>query len=342
MELLNTLYVTTQRAYLHLDHDTVRVELERETILRVPLLHLEGLVCFGNVPVSPGLIQRCGEDGRAIVWLDRNGHFKGRLTGRAGGNVMLRRAQHEALSDPERTIEIARSIVGGKVQNERHVVQRAAREAVTVHDAGSLRGAASSLSSSLIGLKKASTLDEVRGREGEAARVYFAVFGSMVRADRVSFDLDGRNRRPPRDRMNALLSFSYALLLSDCVAALEGVGLDHQVGYLHSLRAGRPALGLDLMEEFRPVVADRLALSLVNRRQISVDDFDVYPGGGVLLNEGGRRAVIAAYQKRKQESVRHLVLDRSVPFGLVPHLQARLLARHLRGDLEYYLPFRVR
>lgn len=341
-ELLNVLYVLTQGAYLHLDHDTVRVEVERETRLRAPLLRLSGIVMFGQVGISPFLIQRCAEDGRSLVWLDRQGRFRARLEGRTRGNVLLRRAQHLALSDPERPHRIARQIVAAKIQNSRQVLLRAAREAGSVADSAALGEAAEWLGGMLAQLRSSRDLDAVRGIEGEAARTYFGVFGHMIRADRASFAPGGRTRRPPRDRANAVLSFVYALLRAECASALGAVGLDPQVGYLHALRPGRPALALDLMEEFRPVLADRLAITLVNRRQLRAEHFEELPGGAVQLTEEGRRAVIVAYQRRKEEELEHRVLQRKLPLGLVPQVQARLLARHLRGDLNEYLPFMYR
>ncbi len=341
-EILNTLYVTTQEAYLHLDHDTVRVEVARETQLRVPLLHLGAVVCFGDVRLSPALLHRCAEDGRTVVLLDRNGRFKARVEGPTSGNVLLRQAQHTALADGPRVLEIARACVAGKAQNCRQVLLRSAREAADAGDAGVLSAAATRIGAMLEGIRDAATLDELRGQEGDVARTYFAVFDRMVRVDRAAFRLTGRTRRPPIGRMNALLSFLYTLLTADCVGAAEGVGLDPQVGYLHALRPGRPALALDLMEELRPAVVDRLVLSLVNRRQLKAGDFVERPGGGTLLTDDARKAVLVAYQKRKQEEVYHRILERKIPLGLVPHVQARLLARHLRGELEHYPPFLIR
>jgi CRISPR-associated protein Cas1 len=338
-ELLNTLYVQAQGAMLHLDHDTVRVEVERETRLRAPLLRLAGIVVFGRVTLSPYLVQRCAEDGRSLVWLGGNGRFKARLEGPTRGNVLLRRAQHLALSDCERTWRIARQMVAAKIHNSRQVLLRAARESAAPTDAAALSAAAAHLASTLGRLHDATDLNLVRGIEGESARAYFDVFGHMVHGDRTSFVPHGRTRRPPRDRANAIISFLYALLRGESAAALECVGLDPQVGYLHALRPGRPALALDLMEEFRPLLADRLALTLINRRQLKPEHFESTPGGGVLLTEDGRRAVIVAYQERKEETLEHRVLKQKVPIGLLPHVQARLLARHLRGDLKDYPPF---
>ncbi|MBI2952761.1 MAG: type I-C CRISPR-associated endonuclease Cas1 [Chloroflexi bacterium] len=338
-ELLNVLYVLTQGSTLHLDHDTVRVEVNRETRLRAPLLRLSGIVVFGRVSVSPFLIERCADDGRSLVWLDHRGRFKARLEGPTQGNVLLRRAQHMALSDVEQPWTIARQIVAAKVQNSRQVVLRAAREATADADQLVLSGAGERLAGILSRLREVRDLDTLRGAEGEAARTYFDVFGHMIRGDRDVFVPRGRTRRPPRDPTNCVLSFLYALLRSECASAAEAVGLDPQVGYLHALRPGRPALALDLMEEFRPVLADRLAITLINRRQLQADDFEGMPDGGVLLNEKGRRTVIVAYQRRKEEEIRHRVMGQKTPLGLVPHVQARLLARHLRGDLKEYLPF---
>jgi CRISP-associated protein Cas1 len=341
-QLLNTLYVMTEGSYLHLDHETLKVEADGTTKLQVPLHHLGGVVCFGNVMVSPFLIHRCAEDGRAVVFLDRNGRFKARVEGPVSGNVLLRRAQHLAAFDSAKSTAIARNIVAGKIQNARQIVLRGGREGDVVDDTDPLQECAEAMANVLTRLRSPRDLDEVRGIEGEAARTYFSVLDHMVREDREAFCLNGRSRRPPLDRMNALLSFLYTLLLSDCVAAVEGVGLDTQVGFLHALRPGRPALALDLMEELRAVLADRLALTLVNRRQLARDDFQERPGGVMHLTENGRKEVVVAYQKRKQDEVQHPILDQKVPLGLVPHVQARLLARHIRGDLENYPPFLYR
>ncbi len=341
-ELLNVLYVLTQGAVLHVEHDTVRVEIEHETRLRAPLLRLSGIVVFGRVTLTPYLIQRCAEDGRSLVWLDERGRFMARVEGKTRGNVLLRRAQHLALSDPGRPAAIARQIVAAKIQNSRQVLLRAAREAGTAEDGALLATAAARLAQILVRLRGEREMDAIRGAEGEAARVYFSVFAAMIRVDRPLLAPEGRTRRPPRDRANAVLSFLYALVRAECDSALEGVGLDPQVGFLHALRPGRPSLALDLMEELRPVMADRLAITLINRRQLNVSHFEVGPGGAVSLTDDGRRLVVAAYQRRKEEELQHRVLKQKTPLGLVPHIQARLLARHLRGDLADYPPFLYR
>ena len=337
-ELLNTLYVTTQGTVLRLEHDTVRVLVARETRARLPLVRLQAIVALGRVTVTTPLIHRCAVDGRAVVWLTRHGRFRARLTGGVVGNVMLRRAQHEALNHSTRVMLLARQCVAGKVQNARSLLLRAARDSADIVDEAELRAAAAHLTALLGEVRESADLDVLRGLEGNAARAYFAAFVHMVRADRRVFAPAGRSRRPPRDRANALLSFCYALLRAECEAALEGVGLDPQVGYLHALRPGRPALALDLMEELRPAIIDRLALRMINKRQIRSDHFDDTPGGAVSLNEGGRRITLAAYQRRKESTTPHRLLKATIPIGLIPHVQARLLARHLRGDLKHYLP----
>jgi CRISP-associated protein Cas1 len=341
-QILNTLYITTERAYAHLDYDAVRVDIDGATQLRVPLHHLGAIVCFGDVLVSPGLIERCAEDGRALVFLSPQGRFRARVEGPKSGNVLLRRAQYDASADAARAAAIARQIVAAKVQNARQVLLRGAREAEQPEFAAELEQAAERLASLLDPLRALENLDEIRGVEGEAARTYFAVLDRMVLADRQAFLLRGRSRRPPLDPMDSLLSFLYTLLLNDCVAAAEGVGLDPQVGFLHALRPGRPSLALDLMEELRAILADRVALTLVNRRQVTADDFAKTTGGAIHLSDRARKEVILSYQARKQDEVQHPVVEEKAPLGFVPHVQARLLARHLRGDLELYPPFLYR
>jgi CRISPR-associated protein Cas1 len=342
IDIGNTLYVTTPGAALRLDHDTVRVDVDGTTTLRVPLLRLGSIVCYGAIAITPALVERCADDGRTIVLLDRTGAFHARIEGRTKGNVLLRRAQHGALSDPARPWQIARQIVAGKLQNSRRVLMRASREDADDADRAVLLRAGELLTDAILRLRDAHELNMIRGIEGDAARTYFHAFAAMVREDRATFAPRGRTRRPPRDPINALLSFLYALLRSECESALEGVGLDPQVGYLHAVRPGRPALALDLMEELRAPVCDRLALTLVNRRQLRSNDFHYLPGGAVYLGADGRKTVLAAWQKRKHEDVEHRVMRQKVPLGVVPHVQARLLARHLRGDLDHYPPFIVR
>ncbi len=340
MQLLNTLYVTTPEAYLHLDNDTLRIEVERETRLRVPLHHLSSVVCFGHVMVSPILMHRLADEGKSLVLLDAHGRFKARLEGAVSGNVLLRRAQHARLTKADLCLATAKSCIAGKLKNGRQVLLRGARESGREDDNAELTMVADEFARALARLEHAGDLDAVRGIEGDAAKRYFGVMGRLVRPEvRVAFTPDGRSRRPPRDRMNALLSFLYALVMNDCRSAVESVGLDPQIGYLHAIRPGRAALALDLMEEFRPLLADRLALTLINRRQIQPNDFEERPGGAVSLSEAARKAVVVAYQERKQETLIHPVLDATLAIGLAPFVQARLMARCIRGDAEIYLPF---
>ncbi|NJC87971.1 MAG: type I-C CRISPR-associated endonuclease Cas1 [Desulfuromonas sp.] len=341
-QLLNTLFVMSEGSYLRLEHETVRVELDGATRLQVPLHHLGGLVLFGNVTTTPFLLHKCAEDGRSVVLLDRNGRYRCRMVGKTGGNVLLRHQQHLAIDDAERQMPIVRNMLAGKLQNARQVLLRGQREAKMDDDASVLQKAADLLARAIERLPGATEVEFMRGLEGESARVYFDCLDRMITQNREPFRMAGRSRRPPRDRINALLSFLYVMLLNDCISAVEGVGLDPQMGFLHVMRPGRPSLGLDLMEELRPILADRLALTLINLRQIVPDDFEERPGGAVYLNEKGRKAVVAAYQKRKQDEVQHPILEQSVPFGLIPHVQARLLARHLRGEMEAYTPFLYR
>jgi len=339
-QIQNTLYVMTPQAYAHLDNTTIRIEVERETRLRVPLHHIGSLVCFGNVLVSPALMHRLADEGKSLVLLDNSGRFKARLEGPVSGNILLRQAQHRAAGDPNLTLRIARALIAGKLRNSRSVIQRGAREAADPADAQTLNRTADDLAASLRAVPAAPDLDTLRGVEGEAARGYFAALNRIVKPQaRGSFALDGRTRRPPRDRFNALLSFLYAMLMNDCRSGLEAVGLDPQLGFLHAVRPGRAALALDLQEEFRSVLADRFALTLINRGQLTARDFDEREGGAVMLNEAGRRALVTAWQERKQEEITHPTLETKVPLAALPFIQARILARTLRGDLEGYLPY---
>lgn len=338
-QILNTLYVQTQGTYLRLDHDTLKLDVEQQTQFQIPLHHLGSIVVFGNVLLSPFLIHRCAEDGRSLVWLSQSGRFKARLASSTTGNVLLRQSQHEAVQAANAKLSIARHVVAGKLQNARQVLMRSAREAKTERDRQILSNAAKIHAESIKTTEKAVDLDQLRGIEGYAAKSYFAAFTSMIRINQDVFAFQERTKRPPRDPINALLSFTYTLLANECVAACEGVGLDPQLGFLHALRPGRPSLALDLMEEFRACFADRLILTLINRSQIQPNDFIDRPGGAIHMTEDARKTLLTAYQKRKQEEVNHLTLNTKVPIGLVPHVQARLLARHLRQDLPTYQPF---
>ncbi|HUB16100.1 MAG TPA: type I-C CRISPR-associated endonuclease Cas1c [Acetobacteraceae bacterium] len=337
-EFLNTLYVQTQGSYLRLEGETVVVEVDRAERAKLPLHHLGAIVMFGNIMVSPFLLARCADDGRGVTWLSTVGRFQARLEGPRSGNVLLRRAQHRAADRPDQALALARESVAGKLQNARLYLLRAARDA-SESAADALRVAAGRLERHLHDAAIAADLDALRGEEGAAAAEYFSCFPHIVRVADPTFAWTGRTRRPPLDPMNALLSFLYALLTNDCVAAVEAAGLDPQIGFLHALRPGRPSLALDLMEEFRPLLADRVAFALVNRRQVSETDFVRRPGGAVEMTEAGRRTILTAYQKRKQDEVTHPLLAEQMPLGLAPLIQARVLARAVRGDLARYTAF---
>ena len=333
---LNTLYVTTQNAYLHKEGQSVVVNVEKESRLRVPVHTLDGIVCFGAVSMSPFLMHHCAENNVAVSFLSHFGKFLARIQGPVSGNVLLRREQYRLADQPDAAAGIARNILIGKIANARTVLRRALRDHGENKE---LANAESRLAQYLHRLERPRPVDELRGNEGEAAASYFSAFPQLVTVQEEAFVFSGRNRRPPTDPVNALLSFAYTLLVHDCRSALEGGGLDPCVGYLHADRPGRPSLALDLMEEFRAFLADRLVLSLINRRQIQPKDFNDSAGGAVSMTDAARKTLLATWQKRKQEEITHPYLGEKCKVGLLPHLQAQLLARHLRGDLEAYPPF---
>lgn len=338
--LLNTLFVTTEGARLHKDGENIVAEVEGAERARVPLHMLGSVMVFGAIFVSPPLIQSLASGGITLVLLDRAGRFQARVDGPVNGNVLLRRAQYRASEAPD---EIARSFISAKIANQRAVLQRALRD--HGEESPPVQVARIEAAVDRLGhiLRRVASLNEgvdaLRGAEGEAAQNDFAVFDHLIRTEDPGIRFHGRSRRPPLDPVNALLSFLYVLLTHDCRSAAEGVGLDPAVGFLHRDRPGRPSLALDLMEEFRPVLADRLALSLLNRRQLRARDFETRDGGAVLLTDAGRKTVLTAWTERKKEERRHPFLEETAPLGLVPHIQAHLLARHLRGDLDAYPPW---
>lgn len=339
-KLLNTVYVTSEGAALRKDGENLVADVEGVERSRVPLHMLSAVVVFGAIFVSPPLMAALAAAGITLTFLDRNGRFQARLEGPVTGNILLRRAQYRACDRPE---EIVRSILIGKVANQRAVLMRSLRDygaEQAPEDRDALDRVTDRLAHILRRVERADeTLDQLRGSEGEAAQLYFSVFGHLIRAPDEAMRWTGRSRRPPLDPVNALLSFLYTLLAHDCRSALEGVGLDPAAGFLHRDRPGRPSLALDLMEELRPVLADRLALSLINRRQLRARDFETRDGGAVLMGEDARKTVLTAWQERKREERLHPFLEEKAPFGLVPHLQAQMLARHLRGDLDAYPPW---
>jgi len=340
--LLNTLYVTADDAWLRKDGANIVVQVGEQERGRAPLHMLDGVVAFNRPGASPALMLACAEAGITISFVTPNGRFEARVEGPRSGNVLLRRAQFRAADDPIRALAIVRGFVAAKTANQRTVVQRALRDhrdGMSEAERQALGGAEARLFDIARRMLAANEIDVLRGLEGEAGFTYFGVFNALIRSDDPAFRFEGRSRRPPLDRTNCLLSFLYAMMGHDCRSALEAHGLDPQVGFLHTDRPGRASFALDLMEELRPVLADRLVLSLINRRQVAADDFIVEEPGGVRMTDDARKRVLVAWQERKREELRHPFFEETVPLGLVAYLQAQLLARHLRGDLDGYPAF---
>jgi len=336
---LNTLFVTTQGAYLAKEGESVVVKVEKENRLRVPVHTVGGIVCFGNVGCSPFLMGFCAERGVAISFLSENGRFLAKVTGPVSGNVLLRREQYRRADSMDVSANVARAVLTGKLANSRTVLQRALRDHADKIDGEKVSYASRQISGSLQRLKEDVSLDVLRGIEGDAAHVYFNIFDELITSQSEDFFFNERSRRPPMDKVNCLLSFLYTLLMHDVRSALESVGLDPAVGFLHRDRPGRPGLALDLMEEFRPFIADRLALSLINLCQVQKKGFNEAESGAVLMDDDTRKTVLVAYQKRKQDEIMHPFIDEKITIGLLFHIQALLLARYLRGDLDGYPPF---
>jgi len=336
---LNTLFVMTEGSYLRKDGQAVVVRVQKETRLRVPLHNLDSIVCFGRIGCSPQLMAACGQSGVTISFLTPWGGFRAAVVGFTPGNVLLRRAQYRLADDEMACCEVARTMIAAKVANCRAVLLRAARDTSDSEQAGRLRTVAKRLEYFVEELRKATKADRIRGLEGESASTYFSTFNDLIRVKESAFEFNGRNKRPPTDNVNALMSFLYSMLCHDLRSACEATGLDAAVGFLHQDRPGRPGMALDLVEEFRPFIADRLVFSLINRRQLVAKDFERGPAGAVMMTEKARKTVLAAYQKRKQDTIVHPYLDEKTTVGLLPHLQARLCARFIRGDLDGYPPF---
>ncbi len=337
--LLNTLFVTTQGAYLARDGETVAVRVEQETKLRVPIHTLGQIICFGQVSCSPFLMGLCGQNNVLLSFLTENGRFLARVHGPVSGNVLLRKAQCNMMDTAEFAAGIARNIITAKIANCRAVVRRAVRDYGDSPQKSELEKVANYMNHSIGVVERTSDMEVLRGLEGEAARTYFSTFDHLIVAQKDEFAFRERSRRPPLDNINALLSFIYTLLAHDVVSALEAVGLDPAMGFLHTLRPGRPSLALDLMEELRPVVADRLVLSLINRRQVRGAGFTKTESGAVMMDDETRKAVLTAYQTRKKDELAHPFTGETVNIGLLPHVQAMLLARCVRGDIDGYPPF---
>ncbi|MBZ4687063.1 MAG: CRISPR-associated protein Cas1 [Clostridiales bacterium] len=337
-KMLNVLYVTTPDAFLAKDGENLVVKVQDKEIFRTPIHYLEGIVTFGYIGASPALLGLCAERGVSVTFLTGHGKFLARVSGPVKGNVLLRRKQYRIADSASECAKLASRFIIGKIANCRVVLRR------FMSDHGEkcnkdIEMVSKELARNIVRLNKSSSLEEIRGIEGRVAKYYFSVFDEMILYQKESFFMRERSRRPPMDNMNALLSFLYTLLVNETKSALETVGLDPYVGFLHRDRPGRPGLALDLMEEFRPYLADRLAMTLINRRQITGDDFITKESGGVIMKDRARKTVLEAWQKRKRDEITHPFLDEKIPIGLLLYAQALLLSRYLRGDLDDYPPF---
>lgn len=338
---LNTLYITSDDAYIRKERNTFVVEVHNKKVFQAPIHSIENIVCFGFKPLTPALMAFCAENNVGVCFLSENGKFLAKVYGPQHGNVLLRKSQYAKADNEQQALTISRAVIAAKVTNARTLLMRHTRNHPG-NSSPSLSEAVDTLGRRLRNIQSASNLEEARGYEGECANLYFGVLSELITAQKEDFQFSGRNKRPPLDPVNALLSFLYALLVNDVRSALETVGLDPQVGFLHQIRPGRPSLALDIMEEFRAYLADRVMLNLVNLRQVNLRDFEIRESGEVRLSDQARKTVITAYQKRKQEELTHPFLGEKMTAGLLPHVQAQLLARHVRGDIPDYPPFYVK
>lgn len=338
-KLLNTLYITTPDSYLSKDGENVVVSVKQEEVFRIPVLNIEAIVTFGYMGASPGVMRLCADRGVGLTFLSPNGRFVSRIQGQVHGNVLLRRAQYALADDENVATEIARICIAGKIQNYRSILRRFERDYGEVEE---IEDVVRAMDRAKRNVLRATSAEQVRGIEGDAASCYFSVFSHLIINQKADFPFNGRNRRPPKDAVNAMLSLAYTLLTNDITSALETVGLDPYVGFLHTMRPGRASLALDMVEELRAYLGDRFVLSLINRKQICSDDFLYQGEKGVVLTENGRKTFLAAWQNRKREIVTHPFLQEKIPIGLIPYAQAMLLARCIRGDLDTYPVFLIK
>lgn len=338
-KLLNTLYITIPESYLSKDGENVVVSAKQEEVFRIPAINVESIVTFGYMGASPGVMKLCAERGIGLTFLSPNGRFISRIQGQVRGNVLLRKAQYTLADDEDVATEIARICIAGKIQNYRNILRRYERDYGEVEE---IENAARAMDRAKGDVLRATSTEQVRGLEGDAASCYFSVFPHLIINQKEDFPFSGRNRRPPKDAVNAMLSLAYTLLTNDVTSALETVGLDPYVGFLHTMRPGRASLALDMVEELRAYLGDRFVLSLINRRQITASDFLYQGEKGVVLTENGRKIFLTAWQNRKRETITHPFLQEKIPIGLIPHAQAMLLARCIRGDLDTYPVFLVK
>ena len=337
--LLNTLYIMSEDIYLSLDGENVVANKDRQIAARYPLHTLQNIISFSYAGASPALMGACAQRQIGLAFCTPGGRFLARVCGEGNGNVMLRRTQYRLADDPDQCCRISRNMIFGKLYNARWCVERTRRDHGMRLDGDKLSSVSKQIYGLLPQVKETASPDELRGFEGVGASAYFSVFDEMILGDKETFSFHGRSRRPPLDAVNALLSFAYSLLTHDCASALESVGLDSYVGFMHRDRPGRTSLALDLMEELRPCAADRFVLTLINNRQVKAADFQYMQSGAVLLNDGGRKAFLKHWQEKKKETLTHPYLGEKLPWGMIPYIQAMLLARYLRGDLDAYPPF---
>ena len=338
-KLLNTLFVTSEDKYLALENNNVVVYCKETKVAQYPLLSLESIVSFSYSGASPALMGACAKSGISLVFMTPNGRFLARTCGMEHGNVLVRRKQYRIADNETESIKVARNFIAGKVFNQRWVLERATRDHAMRIDTNTIKKISSRLASRLSDIVTASSLDSLRGYEGDASADYFSVFNELILSQKVDFVFDGRNRRPPKDNVNATLSFVYTLLSNDCTSALESVGLDAYVGFMHTDKSGRASLALDLMEELRAPIADRLVLTQINNRKIHDSDFDHKDDGSVYLNDEGRKKILQAWQTHKREEITHPYLHEKIPWGLVPYAQSLLLSRYIRNDIDGYPSF---
>ncbi len=335
-KLRNTLYITTPDKYLFLDGENIVMRAKDDTEIRLPLHNIEDIVVFGGRGASPALMNKCTEENIGLNFMSRSGKFLARAEGAVSGNVYLRREQYRIADNEERSLAIARNFIIGKLYNSRYVIDRAVRDHSLQVDVEKLKSRSELLSQAILKCRNVTDIDTLRGIEGESAQLYFSVFDELILQQKDEFRFTVRSKRPPLDNVNALLSFAYSIATGMCTSALEAVGLDPYVGFMHTDRPGRRSLALDLVEEFRAIMCDRFVVSLINKRIIGNDDFDVREDGAVLLSEDGRKLFLTHWQSRKQETVTHPFLKEKVEWGLLPYVQALLLSRYIRGDLDEY------
>ncbi|TDP91214.1 CRISPR-associated Cas1 family protein [Halanaerobium saccharolyticum] len=335
----NTLYITNPESYLRKKHDVIIVEVEKKEKIRIPGHHLGSIILFGRSKISHYALDWCIKNGVAVTRVTRSGRYIGNWSGPVKGNVLLRVEQFDKYKNEDEKCKLSQSFIKGKIYNQRSMLLRSARDIDDEELEKSLRKNAAKLDKILNIIDDSDSVDQVRGFEGIAAKNYFSVFDHMIINENDIFKFKKRTKRPPRDVINAMLSYLYVILNHDCRTALEAVGLDPQIGFLHEIRPGKPALALDLMEELRPIMVERLVLTMINRKQVNKDDFEFKAGGAVEMKEDFRKKLIQQYQEKKQNEIKHPLLDRVIPYGLIPFIQARLLARRLRGDVEEYPPF---